>query len=182
MKTPAENFQSMAASAEKFESTFGHLSEAQLNWKINPETWSIAQVLEHLIITKASFFQQLDDLSKSKYKKPFWSFLGGFLSNLVLSAVKNDRKKVKAPPLWSNVQSKLPAMIIRMYRQNMSEFLKLSQAAAHKIKPEETYLVSPALFLITYRFDYGMEILAVHEERHFKQALAVMNHSGFPKA
>ncbi|MBK8565848.1 MAG: DinB family protein [Saprospiraceae bacterium] len=34
----------------QFKADFGKLSLAELNWKPNPQTWSIAQNMEHLIV------------------------------------------------------------------------------------------------------------------------------------
>ncbi|MCS7073747.1 MAG: hypothetical protein NZ108_04685 [Bacteroidia bacterium] len=65
--------------------------------------------------------------------------------------------------------------------KNMTEFIELAQKIAPNINPEKMYLVSPGLSLITYRIDIGIETFAVHEERHFLQAMRVLNHPSFPK-
>lgn len=49
---------------------FSELSGEQLNWKPNPQTWSIAQNLEHLIVVNETYYPVLSALKKGAYKKP----------------------------------------------------------------------------------------------------------------
>jgi arginine decarboxylase len=43
---------------------FGQLTSAQLNWKPAPDSWSVAQCLEHLIAMNADFFPAFDAITR----------------------------------------------------------------------------------------------------------------------
>jgi len=41
---------------QKFIESFGELSSEQMNWKPDPNTWSIAQNIDHLIVINTYYF------------------------------------------------------------------------------------------------------------------------------
>jgi hypothetical protein len=61
---------------------FGSLSSEQLNWKPNPNTWSIAQNLDHLIVVNETYYLVLASLKAGTYKTPFIAKIGFMVSFL----------------------------------------------------------------------------------------------------
>ena len=57
---------------EKVRSEFSNISLEQLNWKPSPESWSMGQCLEHLVISDGSYFPGFKKLSEGTYKMSFW--------------------------------------------------------------------------------------------------------------
>ena len=41
---------------QDFIESFGGLNESQLNWKPNPQTWSIAQNINHLLVINKTYY------------------------------------------------------------------------------------------------------------------------------
>ncbi len=83
---------------------FGTLSFEELNWKPNPETWSIAQNIEHLIKVNETYYPIADAIRKRKYKlSPLagFSFITNFFGKFILKAVEPERKKrIKTFSIW----------------------------------------------------------------------------------
>ena len=57
---------------DKVEAEFSVISVAQLNWKPSAKSWSIAQCLDHLIVSDSSYFPVLKKITDGNYKMNFW--------------------------------------------------------------------------------------------------------------
>ena len=85
--------------AEDVESVFGGLTEQQLNWKPAPESWSVAQCLDHLIKSNEQFFPELEGIVAGTRKNTFWqnwSPLSSMAGAFLVSTLKKDGQKVKS--------------------------------------------------------------------------------------
>jgi len=49
---------------------FGRLTPEQLNWRPAPESWGVAQCLEHLIAMNADFFPVFDAIARAFREAP----------------------------------------------------------------------------------------------------------------
>ncbi|HMX30373.1 MAG TPA: DinB family protein [Blastocatellia bacterium] len=165
------------------QSTFGKLTAEQLNWKPNPDSWSVAQCLDHLITINGPMLAGIS-LASSDAKStrlierlPFWSGLCGRM--MVKALVPGGTQKFKAPPTGQPSASKLDPQIV-------SQFAAHQQNVAEKIKEVESrglanvVMTSPFMSLITYSLLDACRIIVVHERRHFEQARRVMAAEGFP--
>lgn len=47
---------------KKFIAAFSDLNSEQLNWKPDPEIWSIAQNIAHIILLNKSYFQKFEKI------------------------------------------------------------------------------------------------------------------------
>ena len=82
-----------------FARLFGSLSDAQLNWKPRPDSWSIAQCLDHLIKSNDEV-KPVIDAKINGGKNSFWeqwSPLTGFFGNFLKNGLASDKRKFKAP-------------------------------------------------------------------------------------
>lgn len=164
-----------------FLSSFGSLSPAQLNWKPNPDTWSIAQNIEHLMVVNETYYPVLDSLKSGTYAPPFISKIGfivSFMGRTILDAVKPDRKKkMKTFPIWEPTTSRVEGDILKRFEQHQTE-LKQQIEAAKEFIDKGTIISSPANKNIVYKLETAFDIIISHEQRHFEQAkelLQVMN-------
>ena len=82
-------------------SEFGNLSFAQLNWKPDEKSWSVAQCLDHLITTHSQYFPLFERMVAGEAKPTFWekaSPLSGLFGRyLIRSLDPANLKKIKAP-------------------------------------------------------------------------------------
>lgn len=163
---------------EQFVSSFGSLSEEQLNWKPDPKTWSIAQNIHHLIVVNETYYPILASLKDGTYKTPFMAKLGfmvTFIGNLILNAVKPDRRrKMKTFPLWEPASSKVDGDIVARFQKHQEE-LKRQIESSQALIDKRAVISSPASRNIVYKLETAFDIIVSHEQRHLEQAKEVLD-------
>jgi len=168
--------------SEDVQSSFGDLSVGQLNWKPAPESWSVAQCLDHLIKSNEEFFPELDHLAAGTRKNTLWqrfSPLSGIAGAFLVNSLKKDSQKIKTnqkmtPP------SNIDAGIVLTFQAHQNSLVdKLS--AANSADWRKVFLTSPFVKIMTYRMDTGLQAIIEHEKRHIRQAKRVIETEGFPK-
>lgn len=162
---------------QQVSTAFGGLTAAQLNWKPDAATWSVAQNIDHLIVINESYFPIIDALEQGTYRAAFLSKLGFFVSfceKTVLKSVQPDRvRKMKTFPIWEPRTSDLPADILETFRVHQASLKDMMQRASRWVA-EETVISSPANRNIVYRLGTAFEVIVTHERRHLAQAEEVM--------
>lgn len=161
---------------------FGVLSAEQLNWRPAPESWSVAQSLDHLIRSNEEFFPEFDSLAAGTRKNTFWqtiSPLSGIAGVFLVKTLKSDGQKVKTnqkmtPP--SDVGGDIVKRFVRHQDELKQKVLSIAAADWNKV-----VLTSPFIKIMTYRLGTGLEALIEHEKRHLRQAKRVVETEGFPK-
>ena len=161
----------------EFKDKFGSLTLEQLNWKPDPGTWSIAQVIDHLIMINESYYPIFDRVIDGTYTAPFharFSFLVNFLGKTILNSVDpKNRRKAKTFALWEPAKSDLPADIVDRFvshQDKLKEYItRLSPAIA-----SGTVINSPANRNIVYAISTAIEIIVMHEQRHLGQAEEIL--------
>lgn len=164
------------------ELNFGQLSAAQLNWKPSAEKWSIAQCLDHLMVTNSSYYPQLNIVISGEHKNSFYQnikFISRFCANYLIketgAVVKRPQKN---PPAWTPAQSNLPDTIVSDFIRQQQKFVAMLQQL-EKTDLDKTVISSPALAAIAYNLADLLTILAGHEQRHLQQAKNILNHPSF---
>ncbi|MCU0451006.1 MAG: DinB family protein [Bernardetiaceae bacterium] len=162
---------------EHFVANFGTLSSEQLNWKPNPQTWSIAQNIDHLIVVNETYYPVLASLKEGTYKLPFIGrvgFMVSFLGKTVLNAVKPDRKKkMKTFPIWEPATSKVKNDILDKFKKHQGELKKQIETSKDLVE-KGTVISSPANRNIVYKLETAFDIIVSHEQRHLEQAKEVL--------
>jgi hypothetical protein len=161
---------------EAFKSEFGGLSSEQMNWKPNPNTWSIAQNIEHLWVVNESYFPALDSLNAGTYRPSFvarFEFMVQYFENLILNAVEPKRtKKIKTFAIWQPNKSELPDSVLSVFEKHQG-VLKQKMNESQGIVKKRSIISSPANRSIVYRIDKAFDIIDTHEKRHLEQAKEV---------
>ena len=173
--------QTISADTQK---TFGKLSAEQINWKSSETGWSVGQCFEHLIKSNELFYDKLDEIADGKHKHSLLenlSPLSGFFGNLLISSLKKDGRKFKAPTQKIVPPSEIDPNIVEIFAAHQSELIgkirRIETADWNKIK-----VTSPFMKLITYKLNDGFQIVVEHEKRHFRQAERVIQTSSFPQS
>ena len=168
--------------AENSQKTFGNLSPVQINWKSSAESWSIGQCFKHLIKSNELLYDKFDELADGKHNHSLlerFSPLSGFFGNLLISSLKKDARKFKAPTKKIVPPSEIDPQIIEIFARHQAEligkFKKIAAADWSKIK-----ITSPYLKFVTYRLSDGLTIVVEHEKRHFRQAERTAKGNNFP--
>lgn len=161
------------AVTESFLSAFGTLTNDELNRKPTPESWSIAQIIEHLIITNKSYYPIIESAQNGILKLPLVAridFIVNFFGKLILKSVKpGSKKKIKTFPIWQPAHSSIPEGILQRFEKEQSE-LKDFIYASKDLLDLRAVIHSPANKNIVYRLETAFDIIIAHEKRHFLQA------------
>ena len=168
---------------QKAELAFGHLSATQINWKPNADGWSVGQCFEHLIKTNELFYGELDKIaagSRTNSVLENYSPLSGLFGNLLISSLKKDARKFKAPSPKIVPPSEIDANIVEIFAAHQSELIgkiKRTETADWR----KTKVTSPFMKLVTYKLSDGYQVIVEHEKRHVRQAERVIQTEGFPQ-
>jgi len=164
--------------------TFGPLTNEQLNWKPSPEEWSVAQCLDHLITSNQGYIPIFNKINRGEYKRSLKErlpVLPGVFGSLVVNAVKPETKrKLKAGKAFQPASSEIPADIVSRFatqQKQISELMKLNQ----ELNLRQVIITSPVLSIVTYSLFDAYRIIVSHDQRHVAQAKRVMAREGFPR-
>jgi hypothetical protein len=163
---------------------FGKLSCEQLNWKPAPDKWSIGQVLDHIIVSDRTYFEQFDEVAEGRHHNSFYQKMG-FISRfwgkqMIKDISPNSNKTFKAPTIFKPTDSNVKDTIVLDFknhqRQMKGYFERLSGLPISDI-----VIYSPVTKVLIYSLRDGIELLTVHQLRHLAQAKRVLESPGFPK-
>ena len=171
------------ALSKQVQDSFGSLTGDQLNWKPEPGKWSIAQCLDHLVVSNKTYFPIFDKVLDDSYRLSFFQKLNPFKRSLGPMMIKSlgpgSVKKFTAPKIFEPSSSKVNADIVSVFVSEQNQvknyFQQFSATGSNKM-----VIASPVSALITYSIDDAMEIITVHEQRHVNQALNVFHLPNFP--
>jgi hypothetical protein len=163
-------------------SSFGTLSAEQLNWKPSADSWSVAQCLDHLILTNEQMIAPLDKKLAGEKNTFFenWSPLTVFFGGFLKKSMRADQKKFKAPSQTIVPTSDLPADIVDSFVANLEKVAERIKAS-EQLDLDKTVITSPFVGLMTYRLSDGFDIIVEHCRRHIRQANRVTLDVNFPK-
>jgi len=160
-----------------FKKTFESLTDDQMNWKPNKQTWSIAQNIDHLIVINKSYFSILNSIRQGNYKTPFiakFNFITNFLGKSLLKSVQpGTEKKTKTFSIWEPTQNIELTDILKKFEKHQED-LKLQIEKSKDLLKKETIISSPANKNIVYKLETAFDIIVGHEQRHFEQAKKVL--------
>ena len=154
------------------ENEFGTLNATQLNYKITSDSWSIAQCLDHLIISNERYFPVLESIISGKHKMTFWernnpltSYTG---SQMIKTLGPVLTKKFQSPKLFLPSRSSIKSTIVNDFIEHQK---KLCTLLKKLIEPEfkKVVITSPVAGLLTLKLSDALEIMVAHEERHLNQ-------------
>ena len=163
---------------------FSLLSADQLNWKPDPSKWSIAQCLDHLIVSNSTYFPIFDKILANEYRlsfvqrlNPLKKLMGSMMSKTLGPQLV---RKFHSPRIFEPSSSQINPGIVEEFSNLQNKlknyFTKLLQPSLTKIT-----VASPVSSIITYPLSDALKIIAGHEQRHLHQAINVLNHQNFPK-
>lgn len=156
-----------------FKSEFGNLTAEELNWKPNSRTWSIGQVIDHLIVINQTYYPIIDQLKQGSYQL-IWlgkiNFFVNFFGDFILKSVNPDRKKkMKTLAIWEPSKSEIAADIVSKFVQTQSQLKEIIQSCTGLLNKGKV-ISSPANRIIVYKLEKAFDIIVAHEQRHLEQA------------
>ena len=153
------------------------LATEQLQYKINTKTWSIAEILAHIIVVNESYYPTFQALQDGKHQKPWlgkFGFWVSFLGKLILKAVEPQRiKKIKTFKIWEPENFKIDQNILTKFNNHQQELIGKIKLLTQQVDLK-TVIASPANANIIYRLETALNIIVAHEQRHWNQIKEIL--------
>jgi len=168
---------------EKVNGELSSLSAEQLNWKPNDTSWSIAQCLEHLIISDGLRINIIEKKIDENFKSGGWEKLNPLKkfwgSMLITQTQEKVKKKIKAPSLFQPSANEATDNIFARFNIHHDKiFLQIKNCLDADL--DEVYVISPISDLVSYSLRNAITIITVHERRHINQAIRIKQSKDFP--
>lgn len=159
--------QSNKAIVEKYTT----LSEIQLNWKANNESWSILECIEHLNRYGAFYIPEIENRikqSKSKASSVFNSnWLGRYFSKSV--AYSPELKKMKTFKSMNPIHSTLNTSVLQTFKDQQDDLINLLHQAK-SVNLDKTKTSITISKLIKLKLGDTFRVVIYHNQRHIEQA------------
>jgi hypothetical protein len=164
--------QELDSITKEVQDSFGKKNHDELNWKSNPDRWSIAQNLDHLICINETYFPIFDALKNGIYSPPFLGkirFITSFFGNMIYKMSSPEHTKpIKTMSIWEPSKSEIHD-VIQAFVQHQ-ERLKQKISGLEGCIASGSVIASPANSMIVYTLEQALHIIVVHEKRHILQA------------
>jgi len=161
-----------------YTAAFSLLTKDQINWKPNPSSWSIGQVMDHVITLNETYYPIVGELQRGTYRTPWTAkvpLLVNWFGSFILNGVEPQRKKkIKTFPIWEPAQSSVPGDIVQRFAEHQKKLGEM-MASCEKFIQAGTVISSPANRHIVYKLEAAFDIIVAHERRHLNQALEVLD-------
>jgi hypothetical protein len=170
----ADELKSISISVKE---NFGTLSQ-ELNRKPSPGRWSIAQCLEHIIVSNETYIPLLEQVIKGTYKNTLWEKINpltGYTGKKMaasLGAVVT--RKFISPKLFLPAAKNVSTDIIERFLLHQEKLIKIFSSLEKK-EFDKNKITSPVASLVTLYVPDVLKIITEHEKRHVNQAMQVKN-------
>ncbi len=154
---------------------FQQLSNSQLNWKSNPDSWSILECLEHLNLYSDFYLPEIQERIKNSKSKPVQNFKSGLLGNYFANSLlpKEQLNKMKTfkdkNPLGSNLDKSVIDKFLE-YQKLTLELLDQSNLV-NLNKTKTSITISKWIKL---KLGDTFRVVIYHNQRHIVQAQKVL--------
>ena len=160
-----------------FRDKFGKLDGKALNFKPNSQTWSIAQIVEHIMKVNSTYYHVIDSIRNGTYTTPLIAkipLLPRLIGKIILNGVQPDRKrKIKTFPIWEPTESEVSADVIERFSRDQDKLKSLIHACRDLLN-SGMVISSPAHRHVVYPLSTAFDIILAHEQRHFVQACLLL--------
>ena len=161
------------------------LTETQFHWQPSPERWSIAQCIDHLVVTGRNSLSNMHRAIEEARAKGRFSrgpFRYGLIEKwFVRQMDAPPRLKMKAPKAYAPSAKQSQAETVSSFFMVQAEFLRCIDAA-NGIDLSKTKVKNPVSRWLRFSLGQEIEFNAAHERRHLWQARRVKEYPDFPGA
>ena len=175
---------SLKNTTQQVTQNFSGLSNTQLNWKADVSKWSIAQCINHLIVSNSTYFPTFEKLINAIYQLPLIQKLNPFNKVFGPIMVKHlgphSKQKLKSPKIFTPSTGSLSSTIIEDFFKHQEILINYFHQMNH-LNKNKIVITSPASSFVSYSLHHAMQIITVHEQRHLNQAMNVLFQPNYPK-
>ncbi|MGH8593532.1 MAG: DinB family protein [Gammaproteobacteria bacterium] len=179
---PQHQFQAIKTDAQDL---LRGLSDTQLNWHPSVREWSIAECVEHLVVTGRGALSRIDQVTIDPRSPGFFG-QGPFRYRLlerwiVFLAEAPWRTKFKAPKGYVPSTARPYAEVASSFFAVQDEFIE-SLRKAQGIDLSKTKVPNPVTKWFTLSLGQYLVLHAAHERRHLRQVRQIKADPHFPCA
>jgi DinB superfamily len=165
------------------EELFGGLTAKQLNWRPNPDEWSVGQCLDHLRIATTTYFPAFREIQAGTKRPTAWErvpLLPALFGPWLIRLLSPERSaKMRAPAVFRPTESVVDPQIVRTLAATQQEFVRFM--AGTTPRDLDRIVTSPASRFVTYSLLDAYRIIVVHAQLHLQQARRVTELAEFPR-
>lgn|SRR5262249_26656493 len=176
-----QQFQSIKIDAQDL---LAGLSEIQFNWRPGANRWSIAQCLDHLLVTGRNSLSNIHVAINDARSKALFSqgpFRYGVLEKWFVRQMEPPaRIRFKAPKAYVPSGQGSYAEIVKDFYRLQEEFLQCIEEA-NGIELSKTKVSNPVSRWFKLSLGQELAFNAAHERRHLWQARRVKQERDFPR-
>ena len=164
------------------------LSEAQLNWKKDLESWSVNEILAHLNHYAAYYHKAFTrKITRTRFREPRENYISSPLGrsawrSMKLGNARNVKRKFKAPRSYNPTYH--PELVgkneLHTFEVGQNELLSIFEAA-RAVNIRKAKIPISISKIIRLRLGDAFLFVVYHNERHVQQALNLIDHPKFPK-
>ena len=159
------------------------LTDTQFNWQPRPDSWSVAQCIDHLNVTARLYLPSLDEGIAAGIRSGLYNpgpFTYNWLGRLFVHVVKPQTKfKAKAPKAFQPTAGRARNEVMAAFGAYQVQYIdRLRQA--NGLDLARARVPSPAARWIRMPLGSAFAMMAAHERRHLAQAMRVTQTAGFP--
>lgn len=159
------------------------LSDQQFNWQPRPDSWSVAQCIDHLNVTARLYLPMLDEGIAAAIRRGLYAagpYSYNWLGRLLVHAVQPKTKfKAKAPKAFQPPAGRARSEVMAAFGAYQIQYIdRLRQA--NGLDLANARVASPLARWIQMPLGSGFAMMAAHESRHLAQAGRVLRAPGFP--
>jgi DinB superfamily len=147
------------------------LSDAQLRFRMAPETWSITDVVEHLAIAEPQYWKQLQDSLKQPANTEKLEATDAAILWYGIDRTKRTTTGEARVPTGKVTDAGEPLTLVRKLRATMKEYAKATTDDLRSKRLLEGNMDVYQWFLM----------ISTHSQRHILQIREIKAHAGFPK-
>jgi len=152
------------------------LSEAQLNFKSSPDSWSIAECTEHIAISETNIFGMIQEALKTPVDPSKLSEVK-LTDQQILAMIVDRTNKVKTPESFEPTgRYGSHNATVNEFKTNRIEHIKYVSTTQDELR--DHYAETPLGIMDAYQI---LLFMSAHTERHVLQIKEVMSNENFPK-
>jgi hypothetical protein len=171
------------ALAREADALVAPLSDQQFNWQPRPDSWSVAQCLDHLNTTARLYLPMMDEGIADAIRRGVYGpgpFAYNWIGRLMIWVVKPETKmKAKAPKAFQPPVGRSRNDVTAAFRAYQVQYVdRLRQANGLDLSRAKAR--SPILKFVKIPLGASFAMMIAHEQRHLAQARRVLQAQGFP--
>lgn len=167
-------FEQISADADAL---VARLSDAQFTWQPSPESWSVAQCIDHLNSTAREYLPMLDEGIADAIRRGLYHpgpYTYNWIGRVMVWVVSpNTRIRATAPKAFQPPVGRPRHDVMAAFRAYQVQYIdRLRQA--NGLDLARSRVSSPAVRWIRMPLGSGFAVMIAHERRHLGQARRVI--------